>query len=347
MQASSQQSDPIQNILVLGAGNFGTCLAQHLAHQGHKICLWSNSTEQAALINKDHRNPWYLNQIRLSDNITATSDLASAFTKDPTVVVVAIPAQALREVFSLLQPLLKTHPLLVCAAKGIEAGTGLLPSQIAGEILGDMIATRMVSLSGPSFAQEVAEQQPTGVSVASRSPERAVLAQQVFHSPRFRAYTSDDPTGLEIAGAMKNVIAIASGACAGLGFQANSRATLITRGLAEMTRVGVALGARAITFKGLGGVGDLFLTCSSEKSRNFTVGYQLGQGKLLEDILRNLGSTAEGVTTCQPAHNLAKKLGVIAPVTEAVYQVLCENIKILDVVEQLMNRDAKPEFSLD
>ena len=334
-----------ENILVLGAGNFGTCLAQHLARQEHSVTIWSRSSEQAQSINQNRINNKYLTHIELSENITATHQLSQALAQKPSAVVMAIPAQSLRSVLEQVSGQIDPSQLVVCAAKGIEVGTGLLPSHIARDLLGPEISEKMVSLSGPSFAIEIAENQPTGVSVASLSSERANLAQTIFHSPRFRAYTSDDPTGLEVAGALKNVIAIAAGACAGLGFQANSRATLITRGLAEMTRIGVALGANPLTFKGLGGVGDLFLTCSSEKSRNFTVGYKLGQGMKLPEVLEHLGSVAEGVATSRSAFNLAKKVGVMAPITEAVYAVLHEDKPILEVVNALMSRDAKPEIS--
>ena len=342
MQKKPQQQ---QNIVVLGAGHFGTCLSQHLARQGHEVCLWGRDQRQADSINRFHINPLYLSHVQLSGQIQATTSLEQALEPMPAVIVAAIPAQSLRQVFSSVKRWLGREQLLVCAAKGIEAASGQLPSGVAKEVFGSPLSDNMVSLSGPSFAVEIAENQPTGVAVASFAPDRALRAQQIFHSPRFRAYTSDDPVGLEVAGALKNVIAIAAGACAGLGFQANSRATLITRGLAEMTRIGVALGANPLTFNGLGGVGDLFLTCSSEKSRNFTVGFRLGQGEKLDHILKSLGSVAEGVATSQPACNLARKTGVMAPITEIVFRVLHEGIPIGVAVETLMNREAKPEIS--
>lgn len=346
LELRQMQSRKNQHILVLGAGNFGTCLGQHLASQGHQVDLWARSAVIAEGINQSHRNPKYLKNIPLSPSLTAFSRLQDASAKAYDVIVIAVPTQYIRTVIEQIRDIIQVEQLLVCAAKGIEIGTEKLPSDIIAELCGTMIAHHMVSLSGPSFAIEVAKQQPTGVSVASRVISRAEWAQAVFHAPKFRAYTGNDPVGLEIAGALKNVIAIAAGACAGLGFQANSRATLITRGLAEMTRLGVAMGANPLTFKGLGGVGDLFLTCSSEKSRNFSVGYILGQGGSLDEALAQIGSVAEGVTTTLSAHKLAKTLKVSVPITNAVYKVLYEKKPISEVVVELISRDAKPEIEL-
>lgn len=334
------------NILVLGAGNFGTCLAQHLASMGNKVTLWARSKETCQYINGKHRHDKYLQSISLSPNIHAISEITTELVKEFKTILLAIPTQSIRQCLLDNQISITSEQLLICAAKGIEIGSQKLPSDIIEELLGQKIAQNMVSLSGPSFAIEVAQAQPTGVSVASRCPERAKKAQEIFHSPVFRAYTSSDPIGLEVAGALKNIIAIAAGACVGLGFQANSKATLITRGLAEMTRFGVAVGANPLTFKGLGGVGDLFLTCSSEKSRNFQVGYQLAQGKSLKDILQDLGSTAEGVSTTKSAKNLGEKLGVSMPITQAVYEVLYNDTPIQKAVHNLLSRDAKPEICI-
>ena len=336
-----------QHILVLGAGNFGTCLGQHLASQGHRVEIWARSPEVAEGINTNHTNPRYLKEITLSPRLKAFSRLEDAPIQAYDAIVIAVPTQYVRMVVEQISDKMHIDQLLVCAAKGIEVGTEKLPSDILAEICGTFISHHMVSLSGPSFAIEVAKKQPTGVSVASRVTVRAEWAQDVFHAPKFRAYTSNDPIGLEVAGAMKNVIAIAAGACAGLGFQANSRATLITRGLAEMTRVGVALGANPLTFKGLGGVGDLFLTCSSEKSRNFSVGYIMGQGGTLDEALEEVGSVAEGVTTTLSAQKLSKSLNVSTPITNAVYQVLYDKKPISQVVQELISRDAKPEFEVE
>ena len=212
-------------------------------------------------------------------------------------------------------------------------------------MLGDAIGDRSVILSGPSFAVEIMGGQPTCVSLASRDAERCLQAQYLCHTPLFRCYTSDDPVGLETAGALKNVIAIAAGAAAGLGYQQNSQAALMTRGLAEMTRIGLAMGANPITFNGLGGVGDLFLTCTSRKSRNYTVGFRLGQGENLDHIIESVGSVAEGVTTAKAANTLADKLGVDAPIIREVYAVLYKGKDIHDTIIDLLNRTPKPEIT--
>ncbi len=337
------QQAPQQRILVLGAGNFGTCLAQHLSTNHHRVLLWDRNASLIAGINSDHRNPHYLSRVKLASSISGISELSPEAIRGVEAVVLAVPAQALRQVLELLKGHLTAEQLLVCASKGIEIATGKLPLSLAEEVLGQDIAEQMVTLSGPSFASEVVEGQPTGVSVASRSSQAARRCQQIFHSPKFRTYTSRDPVGLEIAGALKNVIAIASGACAGLGYQYNARATLITRGLAEITRVGLALGANPQTFTGLGGVGDLFLTCSSEKSRNYTVGFQIGQGKKLDKVLADLGSTAEGVPTAKSAFFLTQKLGVHCPILTSVYQVLYEGKDIGLATIALMTSSPKEE----
>jgi glycerol-3-phosphate dehydrogenase (NAD(P)+) len=210
--------------------------------------------------------------------------------------------------------------------------------------LGADVADNLVALSGPSFAIEVAKRLPTAVTMASLNKDRAVWGQRVFHSPYFRVFTSSDPKSLEVAGALKNIIAIAAGACDGFGYQANSRAALITRGLAEMTRAGVAYGANPLTFNGLSGVGDLFLTCTSQKSRNYRVGYRLGQGEKLENIVQSLGSVAEGVATTKAAYQLSLDMNVDMPITKEVYRVLYEAKPIKEAVLALLNRDAKDEI---
>jgi glycerol-3-phosphate dehydrogenase len=330
-------------ILILGAGNFGTCLAQHLSSNSHTVSIWDRDTPIIESINKSHRNPYYLSDVKLATTIRGIARFEAKDLAKFEVIVLAVPAQALRSVMNLIKPGLGRTHLLVCAAKGIEISTLKIPTQLAEELLGKEIAEAMVTLSGPSFASEVVQGQPTGVSVASKNKKAALLCQRVFHSPKFRVYTSDDPVGLEIAGALKNVIAIATGACAGLGFQANARATLITRGLAEITRIGLAMGATPQTFTGLGGVGDLFLTCSSEKSRNFTVGFEIGQGTPLTAALANLGSTAEGVTTAKSGYHLAQHLKIYCPITTLVYQVLYEGKDVRAATVELMTGSPKAE----
>ena len=334
-------------ILVLGAGNFGTCLSQHLAEKGYHVTLWSRSPEVVQSINEARKNPKYLSGLNLSPRIAAINTITSDVVAAANVILVATSAQSLSSVLPTLKTGHNPESLLICAAKGIDVNSLRLPTQIIADVLGQEVADQSVFLSGPSFAAEVAARQPTAVVVASKDLGRAQWAQELFHAAHFRVYTSNDPIGLEVAGALKNVIAIAAGASMGIGFQMNSRAALITRGLAEITRIGVALGAQPMTFKGLGGVGDLFLTCTSEKSRNFTVGWRLGKGESLDQILASVGSVAEGVTTAKAARELAHKLNVDAPITEEVYRVLYERKPITQAVMDLLTRDAKPEFNLE
>lgn len=333
------------NVTILGSGNFGTCLAQLFAAKGSDVRMWGIFDNVAETINKTHRNPDCLTEFELSDRIRAVTGIEAAYTESADSVVLALPTQVLREVLRNWKGLIPASALLICAAKGIENDTLALPIDIIASELGDRFAQNTVFLSGPSFAVEIMAGQPTCVSLASRHPKRAVAAQKMCHTPLFRCYTSDDPVGLEIAGALKNVIAIAAGAAAGLGYQENSRAALLTRGLAEMTRIGLALGANPITFNGLGGVGDLFLTCTSKKSRNFTVGYRLGEGEKLDAIVSSVGSVAEGVTTAKAAYELVRRLQVDAPIISEVFAVLYQGKDIQDTIHYLLNRDPKPEVT--
>ena len=337
-------ADVKKRALVLGAGNFGTCLAQHLARIGHQVSLWDIDDDLIAHINQFHQNPRYLTDIELETSIVGVDRLDSSLLDQVDFVVVVIPTQAVRSVLSRLGGKLPDHVTLVCACKGIEIESLKFPLDIVGEVLGEDAMNKTAVISGPSFAAEVAAGLPTAVTVAAKDVEAAQAVQKLFHASFFRAYTSNDPVGLEIAGALKNVVALASGACAGMGFQMNSRAALITRGLAELSRFGVALGANPLTFKGLGGIGDLLLTCTSEKSRNFTVGYELGKGKQLDDILKDLGSVAEGVYTTKAAHLLSRELGIDSPITEAVYGVLYGSKPLTQAVVELLSRDARSEL---
>ena len=346
-----QPRDPDdKHVLVLGAGNFGTCLASHLAALGNQVVIWARDQKVVDSINYTHQHSKYLKGIELSDNLTAVSQLTAGLFEQATVVVVAIPTQSMRYlnlmrfILQSIKGWVEPSHLLIFVNKGIEISSGTLPHDIATEILGEEKGYNATFLSGPSFAIEVAQRQPTCVAVASQSQERGHRTQRLFHAPCFRVYDIDDPVGLEIAGALKNVIAIASGACAGAGFQLNARAALITRGLAEITRFGIALGANPLTFAGLSGVGDLFLTCTSEKSRNFTVGYRLGQGESLEYICESLGSTAEGVTTTEAAYEMARKLNIDSPITDAVYSVLYQGKDYRVAMLELMSREPSKEL---
>ncbi|KAI8800631.1 6-phosphogluconate dehydrogenase [Cladochytrium replicatum] len=331
-------------ILVLGAGNFGTCLAAHLAGLNHPVTIWARDESVVESINNHHRNPKYLSTVTLPENLTSTSQLTASLIAASSVILLAIPTQHMRSQLESIKPHLHPYHLLIVLNKGIENPSLFLPHEIMADVLGPEIVDKAVFLSGPSFAIEVAKKQITCVSVASRSKKRALRTQMLFHAPYFRVYSTTDVVGVEIAGALKNVIAIASGACNGLGFEMNSRAALITRGLAEITRIGVALGANPLTFSGLSGVGDLFLTCTSEKSRNFSVGQRIAQGQTLDEVIRTLGSVAEGVETTRSAYHLCRKLGVDSPQIDAVYSVLFEGVDLMDALRGLIMRDPSEEL---
>ena len=333
------------DILVLGSGNFGTCLANHLARKGFPVVMWGRSQAIADSINMHQRNPKYLSHIQLSPELKATVELNPELLKRLKYLIIAIPTQSLRDVLHPIRNFLPEGLVPICASKGIEDQSLRFPYHIIAEELGDSFCARTAILSGPSFAVEVAEQQPTAVALGCKDIEIGLRVQELFHSSFFRVYTTQDPIGLEVAGALKNVIALASGAAAGLGFQQNARAALLTRGLAEMTRMGSLMGCDPMTFLGLGGVGDLFLTCSSEKSRNFTVGYRLGKGESLDHVLATLGSVAEGVWTTKAAYALSQKLKADAPIIKSVYGVLYEGITIKTALNQLLNREMKAEVT--
>lgn len=332
-----------ENILVLGAGHFGTCLAQHLASLGYKPTLYTRSSGLAESINKKNINFRYLPSFKLNPLIHSVSNLDADCLSSFSLVLVAVPTQSMRVVLEPIKQFLKSK-ILVCVSKGIELKSLSLSSEILFSLLGEAAKKNAAYLSGPSFAAEVMEKQPTAVTVASYNPEISRLVQRVFHAPYFRVYLSDDPIGVEIAGALKNVMAIAAGACVGLGFKSNSLAALVTRGLAELSRIGLPLGANSLTFKGLAGVGDLMLTCTSNKSRNFRVGYLLASGKTLKEAEKELGSVAEGVATTEAAYLLAKKLGVRVAIIKAVYLVLYESCDIEQAVEALLTSSAKSEL---
>lgn len=330
-------------VLVIGGGNFGTCLAFHLANKGNRVVIFDRSTEVVNSINGDHRNIKYLPQYSLPHTIRATSEVGDIDFSKISHGIIVIPVQAISSALhAFLNSPLRKIPL-ICASKGIDIKTKMFPLDIIKAAFGPEAHFQASILSGPSFAAEVMERQPTAVAIGSYNPESALSAQALLHDPFFRIYTSTDPKGLEVAGALKNVVAIAAGACVGFGFQVNTMAALITRGLAEMARFGQALGAQKQTFMGLSGVGDLFLTCTSEKSRNYSTGFHLAKGKSLEDTLKSLGSVAEGVYTAQAAKQIALDLNIDAPLTFAVNEVLFEGVPIGEAFKKVISRDPKPE----
>lgn len=327
---------------VLGAGSWGTALAKHLADKGYETRLWSRRAEQAQAINDTRKNPNYLKHIVLPDTLRATNDLQDAL-QGTDLVLVVVPTAANRDLLKQAVPLVPEDAVVVSATKGIEWGTLDLVSQIFEECFPKERHKMLTYLGGPSFAKEVAQSVPTAVTLAGHHPESLQRAQSHFTTDRFRVYTTDDVIGVEVGGALKNVIAIASGIADGMKLGLNTRAALITRGLAELSRLALKMGAHPLTMGGLGGTGDLVLTCTGDLSRNRTVGMGLGQGKKLDQVLEELGMVAEGVRTAKSAHDLAKKLEVELPITEQVYAVLYEDKPAQQALVDLMTRPVKAE----
>lgn len=327
-------------ITLLGAGAWGTALAIAFAGK-HAVTLWSREADVAAELLACRENRRFFPGYRLPDSIAVTTDFAAA-AADADLLVVATPIAGLRPTVEHLKALGCVTPLLwVC--KGFEAGSGKLPHQVVAEVLGD--TARCGALSGPSFAEEVAAGQPTAVSLAANEPAFARETARQLHSTRLRIYANDDLIDVEVGGAVKNVLAIATGVCDGLGLGLNSRAALMTRGLAEIARLGLALGAERQTFMGLAGMGDLILTCTGDLSRNRRVGLALAQNKSLPQILEELGHVAEGVYTAREVDRLARQLAVDMPISAAVAAVLDGRLSAAQAVEQLMARDPREELA--
>jgi glycerol-3-phosphate dehydrogenase (NAD(P)+) len=328
------------NIAVLGAGAWGTALAISLSAR-HRVTLWARDAEQIAAMSASRCNQRYLPEIPLPQELHLTSDLNAALT-DAELILVVVPIAALRTTLHRIAELPAAIPV-IWACKGFEADTALLPHQVVAEILPPYFLRGV--LSGPSFALEVARGLPTALTLASGDGEFARQTAQSLHHARLRIYSSTDVVGVEIGGAVKNVLAIAAGISDGLGFGYNARAALITRGLAEMTRLGLKLGGNAETLGGLSGAGDLILTCTGDLSRNRQVGLLLAQQQALPDILSQLGHVAEGVYTAREVHRLAQRLGVNMPICAAVYRVLYEQIPAASAVEDLLSRTPNSEFN--
>lgn len=326
---------------VVGAGSWGTALAALLAKKGHDVVLWSFEEDVARSIQQHHANP-YLADVALPENLRATHNLGEAVDGARLVVSVS-PSQFVGRVMADAAPHLSDDALVVSASKGIEISTLRRMDEVLGTILSPEVMRRFSVLSGPSFAAEVAREAPTAVVVASRNAAAAQAVQGYFQTGYFRVYTNADVVGVELAGALKNVIALAAGVTAGLGFGHNTQAALITRGLAEITRLGVALGAERGTFSGLAGMGDLVLTCTGSLSRNRTVGYRLGKGETLEEILADMKAVAEGVRTAEAADALARRHHVEMPITEQVRAIVHEGKSPSEALRTLMLRDPKPE----
>lgn len=335
-------SNNIERIAVIGGGSWGTALADLLAGNGHDTVLWIHEPELVQEVALTRVNSLYLPGFTLQPELRVTSDLAYALA-DRTIVLLVTPVQVMRGVLSRAADLIGADVLLVNASKGIELTTLKTVSQICSELLGSEIMTRYVALSGPTFAREVAGGLPTLIVAASHNEACAQRMQAALSNSAFRAYTNSDVIGVELGGAVKNVIAIAAGICDGLGFGFNARAALITRGLAEMNRLGLAMGGQNATFAGLAGMGDLVLTCTGDLSRNRTVGFKLGQGMRLADILAEMRMVAEGVKTAESVYQLSRRLQVEMPIVEKAYQILHENKPSREAVTELMARNLKAE----
>ena len=331
-----------QRAAVIGAGSWGTALANHLAECGHAVTLWARDAQLARRLESERENAPYLPGVRLEPQVTATNDVETA-AHGASVFVSAVPSHAVRAVWQVMAPLLPEAATLLSATKGIEIGSLLTMSQVLRETLPADRSVDVAALSGPSFAHEVSDKTPTAVVVAAGNHRPAEAAQRMLSTSAFRVYTSTDLIGVELGGALKNVMALAAGVCDGLGLGANTRAALITRSLAEMTQLGVAMGARPQTFAGLSGLGDLVLTCTGERSRNHNVGVQLGQGRKLPAILSRMRMVAEGVSTAGCVVTLAARHGVEMPIAEKVNALLQGDISPGEAVMELMTRTLKHE----
>lgn len=333
----------IDSVAMIGAGSWGTALALLLARKGVKVTLWDRDVEHIRSLSKDRENKRYQPGHDFPESLEVTENLVKAVAGAACVVMV-VPSHGYREVYRQLFAILPEGSLLVSAVKGIEIASGLTMTGVMRQEATNCKHLYLGVLSGPSFAAEVAHRQPTAVTVAFEDLNAAQAVQQLFSTDYFRVYSSSDVIGLEISGAMKNIIAIAAGICDGLGYGLNTRAALMTRGLAEITRMGVALGGQQQTFAGLGGMGDLVLTCTGDLSRNRTVGLKLGSGLTLDQALSEMKMVAEGVKTTQSCHALAKSLNVDMPILDQVYKVLYEDKGCSDAVRELFQRDLKNEL---
>ena len=331
---------PDQPIAVIGAGSWGTALALQFARSGRRVRLWDIDAEQLAVIAAERVNTRYLPNAPFPDNIEVKHDLESCL-DNVTDIVVAVPSHGLRETLQKLQPILDDSARVCWATKGFELSTGKLPHEVAAEVLGDNHA--MAVLSGPTFAKEVGAGLPTAMTIASADTTFAEDLAEAISEDNFRAYTSSDMIGVEVGGAVKNVLAIGAGISDGLGFGANTRIALINRGLVEMTRLGVALGAKQDTFMGLAGMGDLVLTCTDDQSRNRRMGLMLAGGKTIAEAQQEIQQVVEGVLAAKAVKQVADKLSVEMPICQQIYRILYEDMSPREAVTALMTRALKPE----
>lgn len=330
-----------RRVAVIGAGSWGTGLAIVAARNGHRVRLWARSPQVASQIESARRNPLHLSEFELPQNVSASSSLEEALS-GAEIVLIAVPSHAMREVASRMRGLVGQEAVLVSATKGIEVDTLKRMSEVVEDCLGRV---RFVALSGPSFAREVARGDPTAVVAAGRDLRWCQMVQRELSSAHFRIYTNDDLVGVELGGAIKNVIAIAAGVVRGLGFGHNTVAAIITRGLVEMSRLATSQGARVETLAGLAGLGDLVLTCTGELSRNRQVGIELGRGRSLDDILSQMREVAEGVKTARAIYQMSCNLGIEMPITASVHALLYEGKPAVEAAGELMGRPLKGEWA--
>lgn len=332
----------IKKICVLGAGSWGTALAALLGKNEYRVVLWGREEDGVEEIATLRENRRFLPGVVVPDTVTSTANMAEAIIGADWVVL-SVPSQAMRAVLQQAREFLKPDTYLINTAKGLEIATGMRMGQVAEDVLGAEITQRYAVLSGPSHAEEVGRAIPTAVTVASRCKETASLAQDLFMSPSFRVYTNPDVAGVELGGALKNIIALATGVAYGLGYGDNTMAALMTRALTEIIRMGESLGGDPRTFIGLSGLGDLVVTCGSRHSRNRRAGELIGQGLSLEEALEQVGMVVEGAPTCRIVHKMALQNGIEMPITRACYQVLYENRDPREAVLYLMQRQRKNE----
>ena len=330
----------MNKICVLGAGSWGSALALSLAKKGYDVTMWTLSQEQADKVNLTKENIDYLPGVLFPNNIILTTNIEEAVINSK-LIVLAVPSQAIRSVCNQIKPFIKDNQILVDVAKGLERGSGLRLSQVCEEELPN---NPYVALSGPSHAEEVARDIPTTLVVACENVDIAQEVQDIFMSPKLRVYTNPDVIGVELGGALKNIIAFGAGICDGLGYGDNTKAALMTRGIREISRLGIALGADSSTFSGLSGIGDLIVTCTSMHSRNRRAGILIGQGKSLDETLKEVKMVVEGITATEVAYDVAKKMNIDMPITSAIYSVLYEGKNANEVVVNLMMRSKKHEI---
>jgi glycerol-3-phosphate dehydrogenase (NAD(P)+) len=330
---------------VIGGGSWGTALASVLGHNGHDVMVWSHDAEVAEALAGKHQNPKYLPGLALPDKVSGTHDLEASL-KGAELVVAVNPSHVTREVMSRAAPFLPRGVPIVCATKGIENESLLTMYEVLEDVLPDELHPYITCLSGPSFAKETVLRHPTAVVVASPWEKLAQKVQRLFANDYFRVYTSVDVTGVELGGSLKNVCAIAAGISDGMGFGSNTRAAIMTRGLAELVRLAMKKGANPLTLSGLAGMGDLVLTCTGDLSRNRMVGLGLGRGQSLQEVLAGMKQVAEGVRTARSVHDLAAKLEVDLPLHEGIYKILYEKMTPKEALQALTSRALTSEFQL-